>query len=176
MRPGISQNCGEAGVIGVLPGIIGTLQANEVIKIISGLGECLAGFLLIFDALSTSFKKLSLAKQDLSQFSQAALDKGEILYDDLMLSMKAPNAPFLLDVRELNERQEVSIGGEHIPLLRLPNNFERIPVDRDIVIYCKSGVRSAKAALYLRSILANSTILSLKGGLDGTGCSLALVD
>jgi adenylyltransferase/sulfurtransferase len=72
----------------------------------------------------------------------------------------------LIDVRETSERDDVSIGGDHIPLATLPLRLADIPTGCDIVVYCKSGVRSAKAALYLRSVLPDRTILSLKGGLD----------
>ncbi|MET3109153.1 molybdopterin/thiamine biosynthesis adenylyltransferase/rhodanese-related sulfurtransferase [Oxalobacteraceae bacterium GrIS 2.11] len=170
---GLSQNCGEAGVIGVLPGIVGTLQANEVIKIISGIGESLAGYLLIFDALTTSFKKLKLARNESSN-ERGGADQEEIAYEELVAKINSATPPFLIDVREFHERQEASIGGEHIPLLLLPGKLDCIPPDREIVVYCNSGMRSAKAALYLKSVLVHSTILSLAAGINGRICSLAL--
>jgi adenylyltransferase/sulfurtransferase len=134
--PGLSQNCGEAGVIGVLPGVIGTLQAAEAIKIITGLGEVLSGQLLTFDALTASTRKLALARR-----APAA-------------APRAQDAP------------TVSIGGEHMPLATLPARLSDIPGDRDVVVYCQSGMRSSRAALYLRSVKPGVTVLSLKGGVD----------
>jgi adenylyltransferase/sulfurtransferase len=165
---GLTQNCGEAGVIGVLPGIIGTMQANEAIKVITGLGETLSGYLLIFDALSASVRRLALSKRDQIADLEAKSSTGhsEITFPELQKLLGSATPPALIDVRENAEREAVSIGGDHIPLMTLPQRLAGIPADRDIVVYCKSGVRSAKAALYLRSILPGSKIFSLKGGLD----------
>jgi adenylyltransferase/sulfurtransferase len=167
---GISQNCGEAGVIGVLPGIIGSLQANEAIKIITGLGEPLSGTLLTFDALSAQTRKLMIGKRNKRDFLETAdLD---IDFDNLLERMKSTNPPKLIDVRDLDEQHPVMLGGDRIPLLTLPNHVPTLPIDRVIVLYCKSGVRSARAGLYLRSVLPNVKILSLRGGLDA-GMDLA---
>ncbi|PTV52737.1 HesA/MoeB/ThiF family protein [Acinetobacter seifertii] len=172
---GLTQNCGEAGVIGVLPGIIGAMQANEAIKVITGLGEPLAGKLLIFDALTTTSKRLILSKKNKTSIQQNC--NNEINYDELQKRLLSNNPPFLIDVRELIEREERSIGGEHIPIDLLPKHIQSLPVERELILYCKSGLRSAKAVLYLRSIFPNATILSLKGGIDicdisSTNCAL----
>jgi molybdopterin/thiamine biosynthesis adenylyltransferase/rhodanese-related sulfurtransferase len=160
----LSQNCGEAGVMGVLPGIIGTIQANEAIKIITGLGETLSGFLLTFDALSATTRKLTLDKRE--QADAAREPTEDITYTELLLRMESVLPPVLIDVREFNERQVFSIGGEHIPLATLPQHVMDLPSNREIVVYCKSGMRSAKAALYLRSVMSGVTIRHLKGGVD----------
>jgi adenylyltransferase/sulfurtransferase len=168
---GITQNCGEAGVIGVLPGIIGTLQANEAIKIITGLGEPLAGYLLTFDALSAVTHRLALLRRDRTLIPATGRQTGivdvvDISYSHLRERMHSALPPTLIDVREQSERNAVSIGGKHIPLATLPQHLTELPADRDIVVYCKTGVRSAKAAFYLRSVLQGVTVLSLKGGMD----------
>jgi adenylyltransferase/sulfurtransferase len=162
---GLTQNCGEAGVIGVLPGIIGTLQANEAIKVITGLGEPLAGYLLTFDALTAVTRRLALTKRICKSRSEPE-NNGDIIYSQLYERMHSALPPTLIDVRELSERQAISIGGEHIPLAVLPAYLAQFHTDRDIIVYCKSGVRSAKAALYLRSVLPGRTVLNLKGGID----------
>lgn len=167
---GLTQNCGEAGVVGVLPGIIGTMQANEAIKVITGLGETLAGYLLIFDALGSSTRRLTLAKRNrtTNQWeTECTLSHAEISYPELQERLRSATPPAIIDVREEFERNALSLGGDLIPLATLPQRLADIPRDRDIVVYCKSGVRSAKAALYLRSVLPGSAIFSLKGGVGG---------
>ncbi|WP_050461608.1 HesA/MoeB/ThiF family protein [Herbaspirillum autotrophicum] len=171
----LAQNCGDAGVIGVLPGIIGTLQANEAIKVITGLGETLSGFLLIFDALSATTRKLTLVKRNHAKVIQEQTD--DIIYSELLERMASAVPPTLIDVREFHERKASSIGGQHIPLATLHQHVMSLPRDRDIVIYCKSGMRSAKAALYLRSRMDGIRVLHLTGGIDaciggGVTCKL----
>lgn len=171
---GLTQNCGEAGVIGVLPGIIGTLQANEAIKVITGLGDTLSGRLLTFDALGAATRKLALIKRE--RCAVVAMMDGDIAYSELVQRLKSAQPPMLVDVRESNEREAISIGGEHIPLTTLPHRLKELPTNRDIVVYCKSGVRAAKAALYLRSVLPSVRVLNLEGGIDacvGTGITCA---
>lgn len=163
--PGWAQNCGEAGVIGVLPGVIGCLQATEVIKLITGLGEPLSGKLLLFDALMGTAETVNIARRKRMAHSSAESPQ-EICYAELRTRMASQLPPTLIDVRERNEREATSIGGWHIPLLRLPANLQSLPTDRDIVVYCASGVRSAKAALYLRRALPGVQVLNLKGGID----------
>jgi adenylyltransferase/sulfurtransferase len=159
----LGQTCGEAGVIGVLPGIIGTLQANEAIKVITGLGESLSGKLMTFDALSAVTRKLTLSPR--ARFAAAAAPS-DITYSELVSRIESPRPPVLVDVRESSERHAVSIGGDHIPLATLPQRLADLPAEGEIVVYCKSGVRSAKAVLYLRSVLPGAMVRNLKGGVD----------
>jgi adenylyltransferase/sulfurtransferase len=169
--PGLSQNCGEAGVIGVLPGVIGCLQAAEVIKLITGLGEPLSGRLLMFDALTGTSETMNIARRP--RGAGAQLQAGhEVSHEQLQALLDAPSPPALIDVRERNERDKTSIGGLHIPLAQLPERLHTIPAGRDIVVYCAAGVRSARAALYLRAALPGVRVHSLEGGLDGAGCAL----
>jgi adenylyltransferase/sulfurtransferase len=162
---GLSQNCGEAGVIGVLPGIIGTLQANEAIKVITGLGETLSGRLMTFDALGAVTRRLALTRRDRSALYQS-VDQGDISFEEWKRREQGVNPPVLVDVRDANEREAASLGGLHIPLATLPKRLADLPVGQDIVVYCKSGVRSAKAALYLRSIRPDDQVFNLTGGVD----------
>lgn len=169
---GLSQNCGEAGVIGVLPGIIGTLQANEAIKHLSGLGETLSGTLLIFDALNARTQRLVLNKREAPVQDSAGPE--QIDYEQLQALQSGPTPPLLIDVRDAAEREAHHIGGIHIPLMALPQRLQDLKDSRVVVAYCKSGVRSAKAALYLKSVLPATQVLSLAGGLDGHACSAVL--
>jgi molybdopterin/thiamine biosynthesis adenylyltransferase/rhodanese-related sulfurtransferase len=169
---GLSQNCGEAGVVGVLPGIIGTLQANEAIKHLSGLGETLSGALLIFDALGARVKRLAVAKRLPQALAHQEASTGQMTSDELQQRLSSDRPPILLDVRDADERARGSLGGLHIPLMSLHKHLAELRTGQDIVAYCKSGVRSAKAALYLRSVLPEVQIFSLEGGIDGPACAL----
>jgi len=163
--PGLTQNCGEAGVIGVLPGVIGCLQAAEAVKVITGLGEPLAGQLLVYDALTASTQTLALARRDRRPVADE--DVGEqISCAELRVRLAAELPPLLLDVREASEREAASLGGEHVPLATLPARVAGLPRGRDIVVYCRNGSRSAKAALYLRGELPGTRVFNLRGGLD----------
>ena len=160
---GLSQNCGEAGVIGVLPGIIGTLQANEAIKVLTGLGETLSGQLLIYDAFEAVTRRLTLTHREQTATHQA-ITPGDISFEEWKIREAGAKPPVLVDVREADEREAASLGGIHIPLATLPKRLGDLPDGQDIVVYCKSGVRSAKAALYLRSIRPDVQVYNLKGG------------
>ena len=171
-KPNEVPNCSEIGVLGVLPGIIGSLQANEVLKIILNLGNVLAGKLLTFDALSM--------KQSIFSFEKDASILIESLNDDYQLlcgvpkvtkeisfqEYKAHELNFnLLDVRTQNERDEFHIGGVHIPLDQLPQRFHEITQDNDLLIYCKSGIRSNLAIHILQDNGFKKALVNLKGGL-----------
>jgi molybdopterin/thiamine biosynthesis adenylyltransferase/rhodanese-related sulfurtransferase len=167
-------NCAEAGVLGVLPGIIGTIQATEAIKLILGIGEPLAGKLLIFDALKMRFRELKLSKdpdcpicgvrptmtelRESGSFCLAAeMDPAE-----LKRRIDAGNAPVILDVREPDEIAICRIpGSTTIPLGQLPQRLGELDPAAEIVVHCKSGARSAKAVGILRQAgFANAGNLS----------------
>lgn len=169
--PGLAQNCGEAGVIGVLPGVVGCLQATEVIKLVTGLGEPLSGKLLMYDALTGTSDTVNIARRPRSA-GVASAAQDDITHEELQVLQAAAEPLTLIDVRENSEREKGSIGGLHIPLVTLPAQLGNIPRDRNIVVYCAAGVRSAKAALYLRAVLPGVRVLSLKGGLDAGACGL----
>jgi len=166
-------NCSEIGVIGVLPGIIGSLQANEVIKIILEKGDILSGTLLMYDALSNVFQQLKVTRNPnasaitrLGDYEEVCLTTPDIdkkTFDQ----WKAKGVVFqLIDVREPNEYAQKNIGGELIPLNTLQSHTDRIRMDIPVVIHCQMGGRSKKAADFLYS-KGYKNIFNLKNGLQG---------
>ena len=160
--PHLVPSCAEGGVLGVLPGVIGTIQATEAIKLITGAGESLLGRLLLFDALQMSFRQLRLRKDpdcaicgqhptvtaliDYEGFCNPATTH-EVTPGELTNMREA----LVIDVREPHEWNAGHIeGARHIPLRQLPHNLESIPRDQDVVLYCHMGSRSAMALEMLR--------------------------
>ena len=164
-------NCAEIGVMGTLPGIVGTLQANEVIKIITGVGEVLSGKLLTFDALSMEFRIFSINANAQNKTIKELIDYDifcgtikEISAEELKQKVKLKEDFLLIDVREPNEYAQKNIGGILIPLAQLEKNLHRIDTEKEIIVYCASGVRSKKAATILKENNFKR-VLSLKNGL-----------
>jgi adenylyltransferase/sulfurtransferase len=177
--PGMVPSCAEGGVLGVLPGIIGCLQANEALKLIMGIGDPLIGRLLLFDALKMKFRELKLRKDkdcpicgenptiheliDYDQFcgipvgqedTGAAKADGDIEPKELAARLSDGNGkrPYLLDVRNPEEWAITRIeGASLIPLPELSQRYVELPGNEEIVVYCRSGARSAQAADFLRS-------------------------
>ena len=189
--PGLVPSCAEGGVLGVLPGVIGTIQATEAIKLILGAGEPLVGRFLIYDALRMRFRELKLRRDpecpvcgdhptvreliDYEQFcgirpaaQTAAAAEPEITVEELKRAQDRREPLFLLDVREPQEFQICRIPGSSlIPLGELPSRLGEIPSGPDappIVIHCKSGVRSARAVKLLRD-RGVAEARNLKGGI-----------
>lgn len=161
-------NCAEIGVIGVLPGIIGTFMANEAIKVLTGIGVVLSGKILTFNALETSLRVFHLtgaAPQIPVPSSQPASGKmSAITFDELSAKQQErPDAFFLIDVREEYEFEDFNIGGTNIPLYELQDRFSEIPSDRILVFCCQSSERS-KSAIRLIGSLYQGTVLYLEGG------------
>ena len=145
-------NCGESGVIGTLPGIVGTYMANETIKLIAGFGETLSGKLMAIDALNNDVRIFNLQKQDKldRQASMSPVFEG-ITLDDLK-SWRDRHEDFLLiDVREAYEYEESNIGGLNIPLYELADRLTEIPAVQRLVFYCTTGYRSKIAANLVRA-------------------------
>lgn len=171
-KPDTVPNCSDIGVLGVLPGIIGTLQANEVLKMVCNLGTVLSGKLLAFNALSMQqhifyFKKdetitINALDKDYSAFCGVSNEIKEITYDNFQKQIENYN---LLDVRTYDEREHYHIGGLHIPLDELENRHDEIPQDKSIVVYCKSGIRSKSAIKLLQETHFKQPIINLKNGL-----------
>jgi molybdopterin/thiamine biosynthesis adenylyltransferase/rhodanese-related sulfurtransferase len=179
--PGLVPSCAEGGVLGILPGIVGVIQATEVIKLILGKGEPLIGRLLMVDALSMRFRELKLRKNpdcpvcgtnptvteliDYNQFcgiapepAQAAQMKNgipQISVKELKhrLDKKETNNDnfLLLDVREPYEFQIAQIGGKLIPQNDVPNRLSELNPDQEILVHCRSGARSQKIAELLKA-------------------------
>ena len=190
--PGLVPSCAEGGVLGVLPGIIGVIQATESIKLLTGIGQPLIGRFLIYDALNMKFRELKLRKDpdcpvcgthptvteliDYDQFcgivqpgqdhsAGATVSATEITPVELKKKLDAGETPFILDVREPNEYQINRIPGSTlIPLGELPRRYQELPKDRQIVAHCKMGGRSAKAQDFLKTV-GFADVLNLKGGI-----------
>jgi adenylyltransferase/sulfurtransferase len=177
-------SCAEAGVIGVIPGIIGLMQANEAIKWICKLGDPLVGRLLIYDALSARLREIKIKKEPscplcgthptiraLEDYVWHCADNpteaaGEITVRELkQLRDKKPDL-YLLDVREQAEWDIARIEGAHLkPLSILKNDFEDIPKEKPVYCFCKAGGRSAKAIEFLRS-KGYLNLVNVKGGIQ----------
>jgi adenylyltransferase/sulfurtransferase len=164
-------NCAEIGVIGVLPGICGTLMANEVIKIITGVGKVLKGVLLSFDALTMNFDhfQFSLDPKNkhvtlLNDYALACGIVNEISAVDLKKKMERNEDFQLIDVREESEYVQRNIGGVLIPLGALEKNLDRINSSKETIVHCASGARSKKAVQLLRE-KGFANVYNLRNGL-----------
>jgi adenylyltransferase/sulfurtransferase len=170
---GTVPSCAEGGVLGVLPGIVGTLQALEAVKLIIGIGESLVGRLVHFDALSFRFREIKLRRDpecpvcgvnpvireliDYEQFcgtGRSAVEpagmEAELTVQELRERLAAGDI-HLIDVREPFEVEISRIpGAVLIPLGELPGRLSEVPQDRDVAVHCKAGGRSAKAVKLLR--------------------------
>ncbi|WP_405224696.1 molybdopterin-synthase adenylyltransferase MoeB [Dokdonia sp. Asnod1-B02] len=163
-------NCSEAGVLGALAGIIGALQANEVLKIICGIGEVLSGKLLTYNMLSMEQMILGFDKDTsiiVSRLEDEYELQCEFSVDNMGITIdeinKHPEKYNLLDVREHNERAVHHIGGQHIPLGELQNRAHEVLQTKDLVVYCKAGVRSKKAIKLLQEEDFDCRLLYLTG-------------
>jgi adenylyltransferase/sulfurtransferase len=176
--PGLVPNCSEGGVLGVLPGIIGSLQANEVIKVITGVGDPLVGRLFLFDAASFTTRILKVHSNpdtkiegliDYEQFCGIGPDpKSEVKEINVqeLYEFKTKGVDFqLIDVREPHEFQIGNIDGELIPLGVISEYAPKISKDKPVVIHCRSGVRSAKAIRELEEAFGFDNLYNLKGGI-----------
>jgi len=172
--PNAVPNCSDIGVLGVLPGIIGSLQANEVIKLITGIGSPLVNQLLYFDALNLQQQVLSISKNENSMVNK--LEENYEFFCGLnpevtqSISAKAyldnKEDFLLLDVRTENEFEDFNIGGIHIPLDELDERMGEIPNNKPLVVTCASGIRSQKAIELLLENYYPKTILNLEKGLS----------
>jgi molybdopterin/thiamine biosynthesis adenylyltransferase/rhodanese-related sulfurtransferase len=186
--PGLVPSCAEGGVLGVLPGIVGTIQAAETLKLIIGKGEPLIGRLLLFDALAMKFRELKLRKNpecpvcgdhptvtkliDYAEFCgirgeeapAAPTTVPEITPRELKARLDRGDDLYILDVREPHEYQICNIGGHLIPLGDLSRRVNELDSSREIVAHCRSGKRSAEASEFLRKAGFHK-IWNLKGGI-----------
>jgi adenylyltransferase/sulfurtransferase len=182
--PGLVPSCAEGGVLGVLPGIVGTIQATEALKLLLGVGEPLIGRLLLIDALATQFRTVRLERDpacpacgtreiqeliDYDQFcgsSPATAVAQEMTPLELSQRLAKHDAIDVIDVREPHEWQIARLPGARlIPLGTLSQAIESIDRDRDIVVHCHHGIRSAHAAAMLRTA-GFTRVWNLTGGID----------
>ncbi len=188
--PGLVPSCAEGGVLGILPGLIGVIQATETIKLILGKGEPLVGRLLLVDALNMRFREFKLRRNpecpvcgdhptvtkliDYEQFcgiapaakEETALKNGipQMSVKELKQRMDAGDDLLILDVREPFEYQIANIGGKLIPQAEVPRRLAEIDPNREIVVQCKSGGRSQRIAEFLKKS-GYENVANLAGGI-----------
>jgi len=187
--PGEVPSCAEGGVLGILPGVIGVIQATEAVKLILGKGEPLIGRLMHYDALAMKFREFKVRRNpkcpmcgdhptitaliDYEQFCgirgqeapAPALNSAEMTVEELKKRLDHGEKLFVLDVRNPNEFQICHIPGTTlIPLPELATRLDEIPRDREVIVHCKSGMRSAKAVQFLRE-QGYSHVVNLQGGI-----------
>jgi adenylyltransferase/sulfurtransferase len=186
--PGVVPSCAEGGVLGILPGLVGVIQATETIKLILDSGEPLIGRLLMVDALGMRFRELKIRRNadcpacgdhptvtqliDYEQFcgvrgqeTQAPATIGDMTPEELKQRLDAGDDLFVLDVREPHEYQICNIGGHLIPLNELPKRVGELDSSREIVVHCKMGGRSAKAVDFLKQS-GFTRVHNLAGGIN----------
>ena len=186
--PELVQSCAESGVLGMVPAIIGSIQSVEAVKLIVGIGKSLAGRLVLFDASTMDFRELKIERVascpmcgksptihgliDYQEFCGMKKERNaeeygslEVSVQELKTRLDKGEALFLLDVREQFENEMVHLDAKLIPLNTLPDRLSELDREREIIVYCHSGVRSASAAEYLRSN-GFKYAKNLTGGID----------
>jgi len=188
--PGLVPSCAEGGVLGVLPGLVGIIQATEVLKLILGKGDSLAGRLLLVDALNMRFRELKLRRNpdcpvcgvnptvtkliDYQQFCGIVPEKSEekkvmngipqVSVRELKTRLDKGDDVLILDVREPFEYAIANIGGKLIPMNDVPARLGEIDRNREIVVQCKSGGRSQRVAEFLKQS-GYASVANLAGGI-----------
>ncbi|WP_029034751.1 HesA/MoeB/ThiF family protein [Salinimicrobium terrae] len=163
-------SCSEVGVLGILPGIIGNLQANEVLKIILGIGNVLSGKLLLFDVFEMQNKILPFSKNSdvvVTELKEINFSCGTGISESLSYEQykSTPENYSLLDVRTAKERAIHNIGGFHIPLPELQKRYSELASEDNLLVYCASGVRSLEATSIIKAFFPEKKMHNLKGGL-----------
>ena len=172
-------NCATIGVLGILPGMLGMYQANEVIKMITGIGTVLSGQLLMVDLLENTTQKIKVKRrknaeelilpsgEKQSQLTDNQEFKQSITVKELHERIKKQEDIFILDVRNLNEYETCRIEGSVlIPMSNIPMNIKHIPKDKAVVVYCHHGFRSASVIEYLSQNHGFMNLQNLMGGIN----------
>ncbi|MEY4541156.1 MAG: molybdopterin-synthase adenylyltransferase MoeB [Bacteroidota bacterium] len=172
-------NCATIGVLGILPGMLGMYQANEVIKMITGIGTVLSGQLLLVDLLENTSQKIKVkrrkgaeelifpAGEKKMQFIDNQEFKQVITVQELHAKIQKQEDIFLLDVRNLNEYETCRIEDSVlIPMSNIPTNVKHIPKDKTVVVYCHHGFRSASVIEYLTQNHGFTNLQNLTGGIN----------
>ncbi|HET7270297.1 MAG TPA: molybdopterin-synthase adenylyltransferase MoeB [Rubrobacter sp.] len=186
--PGLVPSCAEGGVLGILPGAIGTIQATETVKLLLGIGEPLIGRLLLYDALGMRFREMKLRKDPncpvcgenptvtelidyqefcgIPQANAAEQENGvpEITVEELKQKLDNSEEINVLDVREPHEYEVANIGVRLIPLGELPQRLAELEQDEILAIHCKTGARSARAVKLLQDA-GFQNVYNVKGGI-----------
>jgi adenylyltransferase/sulfurtransferase len=183
--PSLVQNCAEAGVLGVLPGIIGTLQATEVLKCILKTGKTLAGKILCVDTLQMRFETMNIARDvncvvcgdnpnqtqliNYEQFCNPALSQKNMIEEITVFALQKKIAQkeefILLDVRQPEEYAIANLKGVLIPLHELSRRYAELEKSKEIIIHCHHGIRSANAVQFLQQV-GFTNVKNLAGGID----------
>ncbi|MDX1438688.1 MAG: molybdopterin-synthase adenylyltransferase MoeB [Rubricoccaceae bacterium] len=181
-------SCAEGGVLGVLPGLLGTIQAVETLKILLNIGDSLVGSMLLVDTLSAQFRRVAISKDPLCPACRDAIatpsaelpaapdssiedisDRAAMTVQDLNARLESGARPVLIDVRQPEEAEICSIGGTLVPLGELPFRLDEIEsvvsaASDPVVVYCKAGGRSAQAVEFLRHH-GLQNVVNLEGGI-----------
>ena len=184
--PGLVPSCAEGGVLGVLPGIIGSLQALEVIKLVTGVGETLSGRFFIFDALNFETRTFQIKRSPDNPLNGKNPSIRELIDYEQFCGLKTVEKPIkeitarelyqwqvegepfqLIDVREPHEYEIVNLNGELIPLATVASQADRLDRNKKVVVHCKMGGRSAKAIRELEDKFGFENLYNLKGGILG---------
>jgi sulfur-carrier protein adenylyltransferase/sulfurtransferase len=187
--PGLVPSCAEGGVIGVLPGILGSVQALEVLKVISGVGDTLSGRLFLFDATGFTSRILKVQKNRNNPLNGKNPTQTELINYEKFCGLNENDEPhrevvemsvselhkwrkdgvvhLLIDVREPYEYGIAEMGGQLIPLATVLESTDRIPKDIPVVVQCKSGLRSAQAIRELKETYGYTNLINLTGGILG---------
>ena len=182
--PGLVPGCAEGGVLGVLPGIVGSMQALEVIKVVTGVGETLSGRLFLFDALNFQTRTFNVKRRPDNPLNGENPTIDRLIDYEFFCGLKAVERPVkeitvqelyawqmkgekfqLIDVREPHEYEVANLGAELIPLATVEANAGRFARDMKVVVHCRSGVRSAKAIRELEDKFGFNNLYNLQGGI-----------
>lgn len=181
--PGEVPSCAEGGVLGILPGIVGSVQAMETIKVITGIGTILSGKIWMYNALDQSVQFINFAKNEENKINSDARKQIELIDYALfcgvkkdrkmkkisaseLIKMQASNEDFqLIDVREPNEFEERNMNGLLIPMNEIIERYNEISKDKKVVVQCHSGIRSAHVISYLEQTHGFTNLYNLEGGI-----------
>ncbi len=172
-------NCEEGGVLGVLPGIIGCMQANEVLKIITGFGKPLAGEVVVYDSVSLESTRIKIPNRNsresiknlvnYDEFCGLNTPKASLMKEVTVQELKAMQESGedfqLIDVREPHEYDICSLGGELIPQGEIPHSVDRVSKDKKVIVQCRSGARSGNMVQWLEKNHGFTNLYNLKGGI-----------
>ncbi len=178
-RPGTVPDCEQGGVLGALPGIIGAIQANEVIKVLTGTGEPLSGKLFLLDSQTMETRIITLPKKqnhniksliDYDQFCGLVSENKyntmkEVTVQELKALQDAKSDFQLIDVREPHEYDSCNLGGELIPMAELPHHIGEISKTKQVILHCRSGSRSGNMVQWLEKNHGFTNLYNLKGGI-----------